>query len=418
MQHALQNLREQLTATDLDGWLVYDFQGSNPLARTMLGLPEGAHLTRRYFVWIPREGRATLIHHRIEGGTWRTLIGDADLDLRPYSAHEELDAALRDLLSPLRRVAMEYSPRGEVPYVSRVDAGTLERVRETGVDVVTSADLLQATLRWTSEDLASHRRAVDVLMDARDAGFRLVHDRLRAGEAVRETEVQAEIMRVIEAGGLITDHPAIVGFGANAADPHYAPGGEHDATLRPGQCVLIDLWGQEPDRPHADVTWMAFAGEPDAAFLRAWQAVADARDAALTLMSREHGNLQGWQPDRVARDLLRERGYGEHFVHRLGHNIGVLLHGPGANLDDLETHDTRRLTAGLAVTVEPGVYPREQGFGIRSEVNVYLGADGPEVTTPVQRGPFVLGVGEFEAARARALSTVTTNSATSPGTTL
>ncbi|WP_027483825.1 M24 family metallopeptidase [Deinococcus pimensis] len=403
MQDALTNLRGQLQGTDLDGWLVYDFQGSNPLARTLLGLPEGAHLTRRYFVWVPREGRPALLHHRIEGGTWAAIGAGADLDRRPYSAHEELDAALRDVLSSARRIAMEYSPRGDVPYVSRVDAGTLERVRETGVDVVTSADLLQALLQWSPEDLAAHRRAVAVLMDAKDAGFRLVHDRLTANEPVRETQVQAEIMRVIEAGGLVTDHPAIVGFGANAADPHYAPGGEHDATLERGQCVLIDLWGQEPGRPNADVTWMAFAGEPDAEFTRAWQAVAAARDAAVELMRREHGALQGWQVDRAARDLLTARGYGEHFTHRLGHNLGVLLHGPGANLDDLETHDTRRLTTGLAVTVEPGVYPRERGYGIRSEVNVYLAPDGPEVTTPVQHTPYVLGVGDWETARATAL---------------
>lgn len=406
MQTALQRVRDLLPA-NIDGWLLYDFQGSNPLARQILGIPASAHLTRRYFVWIPREGRASVVHHRIEGGAWRSLTRDADVSLEAYSSHQELDEALRALVSPGATIAMEYSERGAVPYVSRVDAGTLERVRELGVTVVSSADLLQTFLTWTPEDLAAHRRAVDVLMHAKDMGFHLAHERLLRGERVTELEVQAEVMRVIAEGNLLTDHPAIVAFGANAADPHYAPSTTNDAALNRGQCVLIDLWGQEEGRPHADVTWMAFAGAPDAEFLTAWRAVSDARDLALSALAQRWGDLAGWEVDRVARDLLIQRGFGEVFTHRLGHNIGVQLHGPGANLDDLETHDTRRLTTGLAVTVEPGVYPKERGYGIRSEVNVYFAENGPVVTTPVQRAPFVLGEGAWEDVRAAALGDVT-----------
>jgi len=396
MQHAFDALQAQLQSTTLDGWLIYDFQGSNPLARTLLNLPAGAHLTRRYFVWVPRAGTPTLIHHRIEGGTWQALTRDTHLIHRPYSAHQELDAALREILQKASHIAMEYSPRGEVPYVSRVDAGTLERVRETGVTVHSSADLLQAFLTWTPEDLAAHRRAVGVLMRAKDAAFRFIHERLLSGQAVTELDVQDVVMREIEQGGLVTDHPAIVAFGENAADPHYAPGGEANATLREGQCVLIDLWGQEAGRPNADVTWMGHAGAPGSDFMSAWHAVVGARDAALAKLQADWGNLQGWMIDRVAREHLTERGLSEFFTHRLGHNLGVLLHGPGANLDDLETHDTRTLRPGLAVTVEPGAYPRERGYGIRTEVNVYFHASGPEVTTPVQRAPFVLGQGSWE----------------------
>lgn len=408
MHNALWRLQAQLQSTDLDGWLMYDFRGSNPLARTLLNIPASAHLTRRYFVWIPREGEAVVVHHRIEESAWRTLSEGSGARLWPYSAHEELSAALSELLSPIagrpRRIAMEYSPRGDVPYVSFVDAGTLERVRESGAHVETSADLLQAFLKWSEDDLAAHARAVAVLMRAKDAGFRLAHERLRAGTPVTELEVQAAVMAEIEAGGLITDHAAIVGFGANAANPHYAPGAAGNATLSLGQCVLIDLWGQEEGRPHADVTWMAHAGPPPEEFLLAWTAVADARDLALSVLQDQWGTLQGWQVDRAARDLIASRGLGAHFTHRLGHNIGVALHGAGANLDDLETHDTRRLTTGLAVTVEPGVYPKARGFGIRSEVNVFFAADGPQITTPLQRAPFVLGLGDWEDVRRDALS--------------
>ncbi|ADV65725.1 M24 family metallopeptidase [Deinococcus maricopensis] len=403
MQVYLDRIRDALRATDLDGWLIYDFQGLNPHARTVLGIPERAHLTRRFFVYVPREGTPTLIHHRIEGGTWRTLAGSATLTWQPYSAHTELDAHLHALLAG-QRVAMEYSARGAVPYVSRVDAGTLERVREAGADVHSSADLLQQFLVWTPEDEAAHARAVDVLMRAKDDAFRYVHDQLQQGEPVTELDVQAVIARVIEDAGMSSGHAVMVGFGVNAADPHYEPGGDKNATLSAGQAVMLDLWCQEDGRPFADVTWMGFAGTPTPDFLEVWQAVADARDAGIAVLQDRTATTQGWEADRAAREVLAARGLAEHFTHRLGHNLGVQLHGPGANLDDLETHDTRTLLGGLAVTVEPGVYDAARGFGIRSEVNLYLTPNGgARLTTPVQAAPFALGEGDWASVRARAL---------------
>ncbi|THF85139.1 aminopeptidase P family protein [Deinococcus sp. KSM4-11] len=304
---------------------------------------------------------------------------------------------------------MEYSPGGEVPYVGRVDAGTLERVRAAGAaEVLTSADLLQAFLTWSPDDLAAHRRAVDVLMDAKDAAFELIHDRLKAGEPVTELDAQAVIMERIAAAGMDAGHPVNVSFGVNAADSHYEPSAELHATLKPGECVLIDLWAQEPGRPFADVTWVAHAGQPDAEYADAWAAVAGARDAALKVIRDAYaqdgwGRLQGWMGDRAARDAMGGT-WNPYFLHRTGHDLGVTIHGAGANLDDYETHDTRTLTPGLCVTVEPGTYPATKGFGIRSEVDVYLAPDGPEVTTPIQARPFVLGVGEWADVRAAALN--------------
>lgn len=403
----LDRMRSALQGTDLDGWLLYDFQGLNPHARRVLGFPAEAHLTRRFFVWVPRGGQAALLHNHIEGGTWAGLSSGWAVDRRPFGSHAELDARLREVVAG-KRVAMEYSPHGAVPYVGRVDAGTLERVRAAGAaEVVSSADLLQAFLVWSEGDLAAHRRAADVLMGSKDDAFRLIHERLRAGEAVTELDVQAVIERAIADAGMTSGHPVNVSFGANAADPHYQPEGEKNATLRPGECVLIDLWAQEAGRPFADVTWVGYAGEPTDEYRSAWEAVRGARDAALELLHERYagegwGRLQGWELDRAARDAMGT-AWGPYFLHRTGHDLGLSLHGAGANLDDYETRDTRTLTPGLCVTVEPGTYPRERGFGIRTEVDVFLSPEGPQVTTQLQREPFVLGVGEWVGVRAAAL---------------
>ncbi|WP_293914920.1 M24 family metallopeptidase [Deinococcus sp.] len=402
IQRALQAAHQP----DLDGWLIYDFRGLNPHAGRLLNLGR-TFLTRRFFVWVPKTGRAAVLHHRIEGGAWQRLLAGADVDFAPYSAHTELDARLAELIGG-KTVAMEYSPRAAVPYVSYVDAGTLERVREAGVRrVLTSADLLQGFLTWSAEDLSAHRRAVAVLMRAKDLAFEYVHTGLQAGSPVTELEVQAIIAQEIAQAGMVSGHPVNVSFGVNAADSHYEPGGDHNATLERGQCVLIDLWAQEPGRPFGDVTWVGHAGDMSEEYLSAWQAVSGARDAGLAVMQARlsSGTLQGWEVDRAARSVTEAAGLGEHFTHRLGHSLGVEIHGAGANLDDLETHDTRLLLPGLCVTIEPGVYPAQRGYGIRSEIDVYMTEQGPEVTTPVQALPFVLGrAGErWAAVRARGL---------------
>ncbi|WP_221091511.1 M24 family metallopeptidase [Deinococcus aquaedulcis] len=404
MTSPITRMQRALSATDLDGWLVYDFQGLNPHARRVLALPESAFLTRRFFVWVPRQGPATVLHNHIEGGTWGEITRHWGAERRPFGSHAELDAALREVVAG-RALAMEYSPNGAVPYVGRVDAGTVERVRAAGARAIhTSADLLQSFLAWSADDLAAHERAVAVLMTAKDDAFRLIHERLRAGQPVTELDAQAVIMRQIEAAGMQAGHAVNVSFGVNAADSHYEPSPERHATLQSGECVLIDLWAQEPGRPFADVTWVGFAGTPGAEYLDAWTAVSRARDAALHRLQQDHaeqgwGQLQGWMLDRAARDAMGPE-WAPHFLHRTGHDLGVQIHGAGANLDDYETRDTRTLTPGLAVTIEPGTYPAQKGFGIRSEINVYLAPEGPRVTTHTQRAPFVLGQGDWASVRA------------------
>ncbi len=383
----LPRIAELARGQALDGWLLYEFRGSNPLAVQILQLPD-AMLSRRWFLFVPAIGKPSLIHHRIEAGSWNNLLTAENLERIVYSSHEELDAALKRVLVGSRKICMEYSPRGAVPYVSKIDAGTLERVREFGVEVVSSGDLLQAFLTWSALDLELHRKAVTGCVAAKDAGFRFIHDRLRAGESVTELEVQAVVERVIAEHGLTNDHPAIVGFAGHAGDPHYAPNPEGNRRLEFDTCVLIDLWGGVPGHPMADITWMGYAGEPSAEFLRVWETVSAARDAAIAVL---RPGLPGWVADKAGRDLIDAAGYGADFTHRIGHSLGTgVTHGNGANLDNLETHDTRTLVPMTAVTVEPGVYLPH--LGVRSEVNVLILADGIEVTTPVQGTPYVLGL--------------------------
>ncbi|GEM49949.1 M24 family metallopeptidase [Deinococcus cellulosilyticus] len=379
---AFENIQQLLADQQLDGWLFYDFQGLNPLALNVLGIPREAHLTRRFFVWVPRAGEITVLHNSIEGGTWKTLSQDWKVTLKAYRGHADLQPLLEALVKPGMKVAMEYSPMGSVPYVGRVDAGTIERIRALGAEVVSSADLLQHFFKWSAEDLASHQRAVAVLMAAKDAAFEFIRARVKLGQEVDELSVQSVIGEELRRGGLQFDHPPIVGFAAHAGDPHYAPNPEGNRTLQKGDCILLDLWGQEEGRPYADVTWMGFYGEPSAEFMRAWEAVKGARDLALRDIK---AGKQGWELDFASRQLISEAGYAEAFTHRLGHSLGVQLHGPTANLDDLETRDTRTLLPHLAVTIEPGIYLPEKNFGIRSEVNVVLQEDEALVTTPVQQ---------------------------------
>lgn len=406
MTNPTRQMQQALAQTDLDGWLIYDFQGLNPHARRVLQIPENIFLTRRFFVYVTRQGQAVVLHNHIEGGNWRKITAGWDAELRPFGSHAELDAALKGLVAG-QRLAMEYSPNGAVPYVSRVDAGTLERVQNAGAaEIVSSADLLQSFLKWTPEDRAAHERAVAVLMQAKDDAFRLMHERLQAGQPVTEVEVQRLIMGQIEDAGMQAGHDVNVSFGVNAADSHYEPTPEQHATLQSGQCVLIDLWAQEPGRPFGDVTWVGYAGQPTAEYTEAWQAVKNARNSAIVLMNERFkaegwGRLQGWEIDRRVRETMGEP-WATHFLHRTGHDLGVNIHGAGANLDDYETRDTRTLTEGLCVTVEPGTYPAARGFGIRSEVDIYLSPEGPRVTTHIQREPFILGGPEsWEEVRAK-----------------
>jgi Xaa-Pro aminopeptidase len=382
----IREIQDALGERALDGWLLWEFRGQNPTAVAALDLV-GHLLTRRWAYLVPRDGEPVLLVHRIEAGSMPRRAGT----ITTYVGYRELHERLREMLAGRRRIAMEYCPLGSIPYLSRVDAGTVELVRSFGVEVVSSADLVQHFLcRLSRAQIDSHRRAALAIDRAKDQAFRFIAERIRAGRPALETEVQAGIMEFFSRAGLVTDHPPIVAVDSHAGDPHYVPRAEVARPCAANSLVLIDLWAKEnaPAAVFADVTWMGYAGDRvPGSIAEVFDVVVAGRDLGLETVRLRHAArepLEGWMVDRAVRDFISARGFGDAFVHRTGHNIGAHAdHGDGANLDDLETHDTRALVPGLCFSIEPGVYLPQ--FGVRSEINVVLEHDGPKVYTPAQR---------------------------------
>ncbi len=391
----LADIQRSLQAECLDGWLLYDFHGLNPIAHRVLGIPPERVITRRWACFIPAHGQPRWLVHAIEQDAF---VGLAEQPAT-YISWQEWREGLRRLLGSARRVAMEISPAGAIPTVSRVDAGTVDLVRSLGVDVVSSADLVQvAEAVWSEEQLASHRRAARVLMSIKDLAFALVRERLANGQSVTEVSVQRFILDMFEEEGLVTDHPPIVAVNAHAASPHYVPTPETDTPIWPGDFLLIDLWAKEraPQGVYADITWVAYVGEEVPARVQeVFDVVLRARDAAVAL-ARERlaagEPVYGYEVDDAARAVIRDAGLGEYFIHRTGHSLGADVHGNGVNMDNLETQDRRRLIPGVGFTIEPGVYLPQEGFGVRLEIDCYVGEDGLEITTlPLQEAVVCLG---------------------------
>jgi Xaa-Pro aminopeptidase len=381
-------IQRELAAQELDGWLLYDFRGTNPIARAVIGFDERQIGTRRWFYLIPRRGEPVAILHVIEPHALDGAPGRSVL----YRSWRELEAELKRHLAPLKRVAMEYSPGAAIPYVSRVDAGTLEMVRAAGPEVVSSADLVQVFEScWTPEQKRLHDRAARDTLRAKDAAFELVRERLRTGQRVTESEIQALIQERFRSSGLFTHHPCIVAVNDHASDPHFETrSGPGDREVRKGDVLLIDLWAKVADDPRAvyyDATWMAYCGPDVPARVReVWEAVSGARDAAIAFVQdavRAGKTIHGFEVDDVSRGFVEARGFGEHFLHRTGHSIGYEVHGNGVNIDNLETRDQRRIIPGVCFSIEPGVYLSE--FGVRSEIDMYVGEKTAEVTGDIQR---------------------------------
>lgn len=379
-------VQSALRADRLDGWLLYDFRGTNPVARKLAGLEDGGHMTtRRWFYLVPAHGTPKALVHKIESQTLAHLPGSTTA----YAGREELEAGLGQLLAGLGRVAMEYSPNAAIPYVSRVDAGTVELVRGRGVDVVSSGDLVQQfEALWPADGLATHRAASERLYRIKDRAFEQIARQLRDGVPTNEFQIQSLMMEWFGEEGLLTDSPPIVAAQEDAGNPHYQPSATASRPINRDEVVLLDLWGRMPGAHtvYGDITWMGFTGTtPPAPVARAFDAVRDARDAAIALIedsARAGREVRGWEADHAARSVLQARGYGDAILHRTGHSLGEDLHGNGAHLDDYETRDERKLLPGTGFTVEPGVY--FDTFGIRSEINMAWVPDGPKVTGPRQ----------------------------------
>jgi Xaa-Pro aminopeptidase len=372
--HAVQ---EALRQWRLDGWLMYDFRGSNVLARRVLGLGEKEVGSRRFFYCVPAAGEPRKLVHRIEAAALDHLPGSKTV----YLTWQQLEAGMAGLVEGLRCVAMEYSPRNANPYISRVDAGTVELVRQNGIDVVGSGDLVQLfEATWDDDQWRMHLEADRHTQSAFERAWSYIARQLGSAGSVRETDVQGEILDHFSAQGLVTAHPPIVAVGPHSGDPHYAPQPGADAVIAQGDFVLIDLWGKldQPRSVYSDLTRVGFAGsQVPEQYGRIFEIVARARDAAIATVRQAFAQdrpLAGWEVDRAARDVIDEAGYGQSFVHRTGHSIGQETHGNGANMDDLETHEERLVLRRTCFSVEPGIYLPE--FGVRSEVNVFVDGEG------------------------------------------
>jgi Xaa-Pro dipeptidase len=377
-------IQEALRAQKLGGWLFYDFHRRDPIATRVLGLG-GGMFTRRWFYLIPARGAPRKLVHKIESRALDSLPG-AKLE---YASLEELDRNLRRLLRGAGRVAMQYSPRNAIPYVSMVDAGTIEMVRGAGAKVVSSADLVQRfEATWSAEQLRSHQAAGRVVDRVLQEAFARAASVVRSGGAISEYELQQWILEQFRAGGVTTEEPPIVAVGPHSGDPHYEPTAAASAPIRAGDLLLLDMWAktEAADSVYYDITWVGFLGaQVPEKYAKVFAIVRDARDAAVAFVQqavKAQRQIQGWQVDRAARAVIRNARYAKQFVHRTGHSIGQTVHGNGANMDSLETRDIRLVLPHTCFSIEPGIYLPE--FGIRSEVNVFVDEREARVTGSMQ----------------------------------
>jgi Xaa-Pro dipeptidase len=387
MSLPIEAVQQALKEEKLDGWLLYDFQGFNPIASRLVGLAgSGKMTTRRWYYFVPAAGAPRGLVHAIESHNLDDLPGDK----RIYAGREQLGTGLKELLNGAKTIAMEYSPGNAIPYVSRVDAGTIESVRQCGATVVSSGDLAQRfEALWSDEAYATHVAASDGLYRIKDRAFAMIKERMAAGAALTEIEVQTAMVGWFREEGLIADTPPNVSAQENAGNPHYQATESVHRAIGPNELVLIDLWGKLPVKGavYADITWMGFTGTAvPAEIAAAFAAARDGRDAAVDLVQtaiREGRDLRGFEVDRACRAVIDRAGFGAQFIHRTGHSLGENVHGNGVHMDDYETHDDRRLLPGTGFTIEPGVYTNR--YGVRTEINMFVGEREARVTGPLQK---------------------------------
>jgi Xaa-Pro aminopeptidase len=378
-------IQSELRKQNLDGWLFFDHHQRDPLAYRVLGFTPARHVTRRWYYLIPAEGDPAALVHNIEFEILDPLPG---VKTR-YSSWQEQIAGVRKLLAGRRKIAMQYSPQCAIPLVSMVDAGTVELVRDLGVDVLSSADLIQHfEARWNEESLESHLEAGRRVDLVRRQAFEMIGARVHVGQAVSEYEVKQFVRGEFERAGLLSVDGPIVGANANASNPHYEPTAEKNAPIRAGDFVLIDMWAKlnQPRSVYYDITWTGVCGVPTEEMRNVFAVVTGGRDRAVERVKKAvaaREELHGFEVDDAARGYIREKGFGQYFVHRTGHSIGEDVHGTGANMDNLETHDERQVIAWTCFSIEPGVYL--PSFGVRSEVNMFVGEQEARVTGEIQK---------------------------------
>jgi len=381
----LTNIQTAMQEENMDCWVVYDFQRMNPIMAQFLR--DRLMFTRRVFLIIPSEGEPTILGSKIDND----LLQTTPFGLVFYTSWREMENQLKQLLTDYQVIGLDYSPNGMLPTASRVDAGTVEMIKNLGKDIVSSANVFQAGMAvWEPAALEAHLEDCQIVGDIKDEAFQFLADQLRENKSVTEYDVQSFIMRRFEEANLFTPHAPIVGVNEYSSDPHYVPNAKKHAPIKKGDWILIDLFAKRPGYEFifADITWVAYAGvTPSAKQQEVFKVVTGARDVAVAyLQSCTDQNIEaeGWQVDDITRNHITEAGYGDYFFHRTGHSLGPgdHAHGMGVNIDNLETHDIRKLKPGIGFSIEPGVYLPE--FGVRAEINVYMDQSGPRVTTPIQ----------------------------------
>ncbi len=385
MSADIPGIQSDLRAAKLDGWLFYDFRGRDPIAQRILDLPEGMR-TRRWFYFVPAKGTPKKLVHKIEAQSLAALPGDTLY----YAGQDELRKNVGKMLGRAKNVAMQYSPKNAIPYVAMVDAGTVEQVRGSGVKVVSSADLVQKhEACWSDEQLASHQSAGAAIDRIVREAFQHAAKNVREKKTITEYDLKVWILQEFENAGIWTEEGPDIAVNSNASDPHYGPTAESAAPIREGDLLLLDVWGKKktPGSVYYDITWVGYVGaKVPEKYAKVFGIVREARDRAVDLILKSVAAgkpLQGWQVDKAARGVIEKAGYGKYFFHRTGHSIGEKVHGNGANMDGLETHDVRHLIPRTCNSIEPGIYLPE--FGIRSEVNVYIDEHEARVTGAIQK---------------------------------
>jgi Xaa-Pro aminopeptidase len=369
-----------------DGWLFYDFRGSNDLALDILDIPKSKHFTRRFFYFIPKEGNPVKIVMGIEAGNLDHLPGKKLM----YSSHVSLTNHLKNTFKNVKSIAMEYSPMNAIPYVSKVDAGTIEQIKSLGVNIKSSGDLISMfNAVWNEQQYIENKPVADALTEIVDLSFAFIKRNIKSSKKITEYDVQQFIMNEFDKRRYFTDFPPIVGVNENSANPHYEPTKDVNLPIHEGDFVLIDLWAKlnKDDAVWADITWTGFVGEsvPEK-YIKIFNIVAEARDTAFNfVLSRfkEKKEIRGYEVDDAARGVISKAGYGDFFIHRTGHSITTELHGSGAHMDDYETKDERILLPSTSFSIEPGIYLKE--FGVRSEIDVYISAKGEVTATGGER---------------------------------
>ena len=377
-------IQSALRERNLDGWLFYDHHHRDPIAYHVLGLSEKLMVTRRWFYLIPAQGEPQKLVHKIESGHLDSLPGKR----QTYAARQELFDGLKQMLALHRDIAMQYSPNNAVFTISLVDAGTVELIRGLGKNVVSSGDLIaQFEATWTEEQIKSHFAARDAVDAITAAAFQEIGGRVRNG-GTSEFEMQQWILEAFSRDNLVARDAPIVAVNANSGDPHYGPSSANPVPIREGDFVLLDIWAKKnvPDAVYYDITWTGFVGNSASERMQeVFHVVRDARNVGIKFVQESIAAAQaiaGWQVDRAVRGHITKAGWGEFFVHRTGHSIGTEVHANGANMDDLEIHDERRLLPNSCFSIEPGIYLPE--FGVRSEVNMLVRSSSAEVTGKMQ----------------------------------